>query len=47
MSAVRNNKDLKRAIIKIAYHADIEDSVLDNTFVLDILVTAKTMNKTE
>ena len=47
MSAVRNEKDLKRAIIKIAYHTDTEEAVLDNAFVLDVLVTAKKMNKTE
>jgi len=47
VSAVRNEKDLKRAIIKIAYHTDTEEAVLDNTFVLDVLVTAKKMNKTE
>lgn len=44
---VPNEKDLKRAIIKIAYHTDTEEAVLDNTFVLDVLVTAKKMNKTE
>ena len=47
MSAVRNEKDLKRAIIKIAYHTDTEEAVLDNAFVLDVLVTAKKMNKME
>ena len=45
--AVRNEKDLLKAIIKIVYFDGTAKSVLDNTFILDVLVTAKRMNKTE
>jgi len=38
--AVRNEKDLRKAILKIAYYDGTAESVLDNTFILDVLITA-------
>ena len=38
---------MKKAILKIAYHDGTAKSVLDNTFVLDVLVIAKGMHKME
>lgn len=47
VAAVRNEKDFQKAVLKIAYFDGTADSIQDNTFIPEVLVTAKRMNKTE